>query len=438
MLLRREIAFVLACAVWASNARRTKATMSTLARGSPHGDEQAILNSLRNPSRMLAALLAYGNPALGFMISRLDMRKSGADLRPMSRHSDRAELRAAAMSAGSWDIELCSPSKINLFLRIVRRRDDGYHDLASLFQAISLSDRLSMSLLPPDAEDDVFECDMEGVPTDRTNLVLRAVDVFRENSGVTRKFKIRLEKTVPAQAGLGGGSGNAATALWGCNALCSLAAQKLGTDDGDSGEGGISGFVAKTNDELLAMSTTLGSDATFFLSEGTAYCTGRGEVVTPLPPLKDEKRSLYIVKPDVGLSTPAVFKALDLDSRSTSDPLGLLELHTKSTDGADKYVNDLEPPAFSCIPDLARLKEVLAASVDSDAVDGGGLGFPVVSMSGSGTSIFCLGEPATGEDQATWAARLSEEGRFPWPIRVFKADYLNRQPGEWYTTATKA
>ena len=318
---------------------------------------------------------------------------------------------------GSWDVELCSPSKINLFLRIVRRRDDGYHDLASLFQAISLSDKLCMSLLPADAEDDEFECDMEGVPVDRTNLVLRAVDVFRENSGVERKFKIRLEKTVPAQAGLGGGSGNAATALWACNEVCAAAED-------------VEGFVAKTNDELLAMSTTLGSDATFFLSEGTAYCTGRGEVVTKLPPMLPAVREqpLYIVKPFVGLSTPEVFKALDLDSRSTKDPLNLLGLHTMNADGDEKYVNDLQPPAFSCLPDLARLKDVLE-STDADA---GGVGFPVVSMSGSGTSIFCLGEPSTGEDQDSWAARLSEEGRFPWPIKVFKASFLNRKEGSWY------
>ena len=77
-------------------------------------------------------------------------------------------------------MELCSPSKINLFLRIVRRREDGYHDLASIFQAIKLSDKISMSLLPDGADDDEFECDMEGVPVDRTNLVLQAVDVFRE------------------------------------------------------------------------------------------------------------------------------------------------------------------------------------------------------------------------------------------------------------------
>ena len=146
------------------------------------------------------------------------------------------------------------------------------------------------------------------------------------------------------------------------------------------------GFAPKTNDELLAMSTTLGSDATFFLSDGTAYCTGRGEVVMALPPLGPEQRAqpVYIVKPEVGLSTPAVFKALDLDSRSSADPLTLLGLHTMNAEGDDKHVNDLEPPAFSCLPDLARLKEFLAAAEDEVA------GAPAGSSTDSCAAIYGL------------------------------------------------
>lgn len=332
----------------------------------------------------------------------------------LSERDDVQRARAVLLGTGGarkkphqdWDIELCSPSKINLFLRIVRRRDDGYHDLASLFQAIKLSDKLCMSLLPEGALDDTFECDMDGVPTDRTNLVLQAVDVFRASTGNERKFAIRLDKQVPAQAGLGGGSGNAATALWGCNKLTGSSSSEA---------------------ELLDMSKSLGSDATFFLSQGTAYCTGRGEVVTPMPsPENGDKapKSVYIVKPLVGLSTPSVFKALDLDTRSEVDPLELLGLHTTGAEGLDKHVNDLEAPAFSCLPDLLGLKETLV-----------GLGFPVVSMSGSGTSIFCLGEPeAFGHDNSKdWQHELTQDARFPWPIKVFKTSFLNRPNGGWYT-----
>ena len=100
-----------------------------------------------------------------------------------------------------------------------------------------------MRLLPEGARDDAFECDMEGVPTDRTNLVLQAVDAFRTATGNTCRFALRLDKTVPAQAGLGGGSGNAATALWGCNELCKRA-------NAAAGEGGPL-LATATEAELL-------------------------------------------------------------------------------------------------------------------------------------------------------------------------------------------
>lgn len=123
-------------------------------------------------------------------------------------------------------------------------------------------------------------------------------------------------------------------------------------------------------------------------------------------------------------STPAnlaaVFQALDLDTRSTADPLDLLDLHTKQESGTDKFVNDLEPPAFTCLPDLKALKERL--------VD---YGFDVVSMSGSGTSLFCMGEPDPAKI-ANWPADLVDDKSLPWPVRVFKTEFINRPADEWY------
>lgn len=114
---------------------------------------------------------------------------------------------------------LFSPCKINLFLRILRKRPDGFHDLASLFQAVGFGDTLELTLLDDDKTKDEFMCNMEGVPTDSSNLVLRALELMREKTGVQRYFKANLVKQVPAQAGLGGGSANAATAMWGANEL---------------------------------------------------------------------------------------------------------------------------------------------------------------------------------------------------------------------------
>jgi 4-diphosphocytidyl-2-C-methyl-D-erythritol kinase len=247
---------------------------------------------------------------------------------------------------------------------------------------------------------------MPGVPLDRSNLVLRAVDVFRAGTGVARKFQIKLDKTVPAQAGLGGGSGNAATALWGVNELCRS-----------------KGITSVDSKVLLEWSKGLGSDATFFMSQGTAFCTGRGEVLTPLAPLP--ATDLYIFKPEVGLSTPEVFRALALGACSTRDPLALLGLHTTGAAGDDKFINDLEAPAFQCIPALADLKRKLA----SPAPDG--YGFPTVSMSGSGTSLFALGSPA----DPNFAEKLAADTSLPWPVKVFKTSFLNRPAGSWYSLA---
>ena len=299
-----------------------------------------------------------------------------------------------------YDMSLFSPCKINLFLRISRKRPDGFHDLASLFQTVAFGDMLHLKLLEgDDVEDDEFLCNMPGVPLDRTNLVLRALDLVREKTGNTdKKFKANLVKQVPAQAGLGGGSGNAAAAMFGANELLGRPASQ---------------------DELVEWSGELGSDITFFLSHGTAYCTGRGEIMTPVK-APFGKVKLCIVKPDIGLSTPQVFGALDYDQLSKEDPEELLARFLEfgvDADGDDAYVNDLEQPAFDCLPELKALKEDLLKVK----------GFDHVMMSGSGTSIFCIGEP---DDMDAFMADFdSREG-----VSVFPTEFIQREEGEgvWF------
>lgn len=182
---------------------------------------------------------------------------------------------------------------------------------------------------------DSLECDTPGVPTDGSNLVIKALDKFRERTGVDTRFRIRLEKKIPHQAGLGGGSGNAATALWAANVL--------------------SGRPC-TLEELAEFGAEFGSDISFFLSNGTAYCTGRGEKLEELPRLAPQ--TLYIVKPEEGLSTAQVFKNLDINECSDKDPRELLEKMQKGVIFAD-FVNDLEVPSFKLMPRLGELKEKL-------------------------------------------------------------------------------
>lgn len=125
--------------------------------------------------------------------------------------------KSSSATADSKTLSLFSPCKINLFLRIIRKREDGFHDLASLFQAVGFGDTLELSSIQ--GQNDEFSCNMEGVPKDSSNLVLRALQLMREKTGIQQYFKADLIKQVPAQAGLGGGSANAATALWGANKL---------------------------------------------------------------------------------------------------------------------------------------------------------------------------------------------------------------------------
>mmetsp|Transcript_21944 Transcript_21944/g.52003 ORF Transcript_21944/g.52003 Transcript_21944/m.52003 type:complete len:355 (-) Transcript_21944:327-1391(-) len=315
--------------------------------------------------------------------------------------------RQSSLSASTQQdvatLELFSPCKINLFLRIIRKREDGFHDLASLFQAIGFGDSLELTPLEETSEDeegsDEFTCNMPGVPVDSTNLVLRALDLMREKTGVKMYFKTNLVKQVPAQAGLGGGSANAATAMWGANELMGRPASL---------------------EQMIEWSGALGSDITFFLSQGTAYCTGRGEILTPIDPPLPTGTKICIVKPDIGLSTPSVFKALDYDELSKMDPDDVLLPAFLDTEGVenvseDCYVNDLEPPAFRCVPRLGELKESLQKVA----------GFQHVMMSGSGTSIFCIGEPEDRE------AFLDEFGKME-DVQVFFSEFIDREKGQWF------
>jgi 4-diphosphocytidyl-2-C-methyl-D-erythritol kinase len=170
--------------------------------------------------------------------------------------------------------------------------------------------------------------------------------------------------------------------------------------------------------KMVQWSAELGSDITFFLSRGTAYCTGRGEIMSPIDPPLPSGKHVCIVKPAIGLSTPSVFQALQHDQLSTVDPDELLlPAFLKGIDQVpdDLFINDLEPPAFTCLPELAALKQELLG------VDG----FDHIMMSGSGTSIFCLGEPT---DRDGFKRKFTErEG-----LQVFFSEFINRPTGVWF------
>lgn len=190
------------------------------------------------------------------------------------------------------------------------------------------------------------------------------------------------------QAGLGGGSANAATAMFAFNALSAYPA---------------------TTEDLVRWSGEIGSDISFFFSSGTAYCTGRGEIVQTLPPLPDRKTvAVHVFKPTEGLSTPLVFKALDLAATSSLSPIELLR-GFQCQPPQLRLINDLEAPAFALCPLLSLLKDRL---VQCEGVLG-------AMMSGSGTSVFALtaSETSLPVDQILAAVPGTQ---------YFRASYLNR------------
>lgn len=169
---------------------------------------------------------------------------------------------------------------------------------------------------------------------------------------------------------------------------------------------------------MVEWSGELGSDITFFMSQGTAYCTGRGEIMSSIDPPLSSGTPVCIVKPAVGLSTPAVFKALDYDQLSTIDadeillPTFLAGIETVPD---EMFINDLELPAFKCLPELKKLKDELL-KVE---------GFDHVMMSGSGTSIFCLGVP---KDKSSFDETFGNRN----DVQVFYSEFISRPPGQWF------
>ena len=256
-------------------------------------------------------------------------------------------------------ISVLARAKINLTLDVFNKRADGYHSLASVVQSISLFD--SLELLPSSGEDIHLSCDGEhaaGIPIDSTNLVVRAARALLDVAHCTSGLEIRLTKGIPSQAGLGGGSSDAAAALIGVTVM-------FGLDIGPK--------------LLHDLAVKLGSDVPFFLSGGTAIMRGRGENISPIadvPPFW-----LVVVKPDVNVSTAWAYGALDSENdRSSNRATKPLENALKTGDFARMVScqsNDFEQPVFQHYPKLAWLRDELQMA-----------GTLTAHLCGSGSAIY--------------------------------------------------
>lgn len=255
-------------------------------------------------------------------------------------------------------------AKINWSLRITGKRADGYHDLETLFQTISLHDTLTFT----ESDRLSLTCDDPTIPVDESNLVLRAARLLG-----APPMAIHLHKEIPAGGGLGGGSSDAAATL----------------------------MALSTDHRLLeALALSLGSDVPFFLHGGTAYATGRGEILTPLPSVTGIPLLLLI--PEERVSTASAFGKV----QRFSAPLGI-ERYRAMTDLLDhgaELINDFEEPIFRMLPGLQTLKTRLYES-----------GAAWAAMSGSGSTI--VGAFRTIADRDVAREQFSE-------VRVVRAETL--------------
>jgi 4-diphosphocytidyl-2-C-methyl-D-erythritol kinase len=240
-----------------------------------------------------------------------------------------------------------APAKLNLLLAVGARRDDGYHDVATVMQTLDLADRIDVDLQPWDSDAIDVLVEAPEVPGGDT-LVTRAVTELLRRAGIGARTWITVEKEIPIGAGLGGGSSDAAAALL---AVWALLGSPL------------------PRPELLEIAAGIGSDVPFFLlgPGSAAFATGRGEQVTPIDPLAP--RAFLLAFPNVHQSTADVYARHDA---SAVDPLPVTAAQARDLARTKQRRNDLAAPARAACPELDRLCTALADAGGEPLVCGSG------------------------------------------------------------------
>jgi 4-diphosphocytidyl-2-C-methyl-D-erythritol kinase len=286
-------------------------------------------------------------------------------------------------------IRLRAFAKINLGLRILAERPDGYHEIRTIYQTIALHDRLEISLRKA-GQGIRFECDNPEIPSGGENLVYRACDLWRRARGFRGGVRVRLEKMIPAGSGLGGASSDAAATLEGLERL--------------TGE--------KLPPRLrFSLAAQLGSDVPLFLLGGRVLGCGRGEEVYPLPDLPPRK--CLVVFPGFPISTAEAYREAGLRLTSQGkvrsiDNVGAWPQFPLMNWGPAE--NDFERVVFAKWPELARLKRHLIRA-----------GAEIASLTGSGSAVYSVFESTR---QLLHASKLIPKGWLKFGSRTLsRADY---------------
>ena len=255
-----------------------------------------------------------------------------------------------------------SPCKVNLLLNVLGRRSDGFHELETVMHPIRIYDELTFERVVEGIE---LSCSEPSLPTGGSNLVYRAAALFLQTAQIKEGVRIRLEKRIPLAAGLGGGSGNAATTLLGLNEL-------FGSP--------------LASEQLAALAASLGSDVPFFLQDRPALATGRGEKIQSLdffPAL--HSAAFLLVHPGFGIASAWAYQQLQRFPAAVNGRAGracnlvsLLQTEDLRTAGSQFY-NSLEFPALEKYPLLAVFQEFFRNN-----------GADATLMSGSGSTTFAL------------------------------------------------
>lgn len=259
-------------------------------------------------------------------------------------------------------LEKLSPCKVNLLLNILGKRADGFHELETLFHPVNLCDRLTFHRAGVGIQ---LTCSDANLPTDASNLVHRAAAKFLEVAQLGAGVRIHLEKNIPMAAGLGGGSGNAATTLLGLNELFGAPLE---------------------SGQLDVIAASLGSDVNFFLQSKPALATGRGEKVTSVKPFAALRGAcFFLIHPGFGISTPWAFRELARFPTALNGQPGraqqlIQRLQSDELETAGQaFYNSLEAPALEKYPVLALYQEFLREH-----------GATATLMSGSGSTTFAI------------------------------------------------
>ena len=281
-------------------------------------------------------------------------------------------------------IVLKSYGKINLGLDVLRRREDGYHEVRMIMQTVGLYDVLTMKK----RKDDKIEmtCNLSFLPTDERNLVYKAVKLIKDKYHIKDGVEINLSKRIPVAAGMAGGSSNCAAALKGMNQLFDL---------------GLS------IDELCEIGVTLGADVPYCIWGGTALSEGIGEKLSRVDAMPD--CYILIAKPGISVSTGFVYKNLDLPALSKHPDIdGMLEcLKEKDLTGiCNRLENVLETVTIKEYPIIEKVKKHL--------MDQGAKG---ALMSGSGPTIFAIFEDKKTADDAMESLRSIEDIKQAYVVR---------------------